>query len=63
MKYYYTIYALREMSETTDMEISASFIHQRGDLTDTGAMRIAMRRELLSLGDRLERIECICYDV
>jgi len=62
MQYYYTIHALRPIDTDTDIAVQTSFIHKRGDITSTGAMRIAKRKELLTLGDRLDRIECICYD-
>ena len=61
MKYLYDITALREINPTTDTEVSASFIHKRGDITDTGAMRIAKRDGELDNSDRLARVECICY--
>ena len=61
MKYLYTVKALREIDPTTDTEVSASFIHKNGDITDTGAMRIAKRDELLDSSDRLSHVDCACY--
>ena len=61
MKYLYTVRALREIDTTTDTEVSASFIHNRGDITDKGAMRIAKRDELLDYADRLSYVDCACY--
>jgi hypothetical protein len=61
MKYLYTVKALREIDTRTDTEVSASFIHKRGDLTDAGAARIAKRDELLDKSDRLSHVECACY--
>ena len=61
MKYLYTITALRSLDETTDTEVTASFIHKNGGLTDEGIMRIAKRDELLDKSDRLSRIDTACY--
>ena len=61
MKFYYTITALRELDPRTDTEVSASFIHKSGSLTDAGVLRIAKRDGLLDKGDRISRVECCCY--
>jgi hypothetical protein len=61
MKYLYTIIALREIDQTTDTEVTASFFHKNGDLTDIGVMRIAKREELIGQNDRLCRVECARY--
>jgi len=61
MKYYYKITALREIDRRTDTEVSASFVHKSGTLTDADALRIAKRDELLDQSDRIARVDCCCY--
>lgn len=59
--YYYNITLLREIDETTDTEIQRTIFHKRGDLTDTGVMRILLREGVRDATDRLCRVECGVY--